>query len=51
MITKYYDKRESKSRTYYNSPNELFVAKNRIELIDKNIIPSWLGIKNISYYR
>lgn len=46
MITKFYDKRESvKDRKYYDSLNDLFVAKGIY--IGKYIIPSWLGIKNI----
>lgn len=50
MITRYYDKRDpSKTRTYYTHPDDLFKAKNRLELIGKCITPSWLGIKNITF--
>lgn len=48
MITRYYDKRETpKNRKYYIILDELFIKKGRIELIGKNIIPSWMGIKTI----
>lgn len=48
MVTKYYDKKDmSKNRKYYATLNELFIEKGRMELVGKNIIPSWLGIKNI----
>lgn len=48
MIVKYYDKRESyRKRKYYNSLDELLVAKGRFELVGRYIMPSWLGIKNI----
>lgn len=48
MVTKYYDKREpSKERKYYNTPDDLFIAKGRLEYVGKRIVPSWMGIKNI----
>lgn len=48
MITKYYDIRESyKQRKYYNSLDELLIAKGRFELVGRYILPSWLGVKNI----
>lgn len=50
MITKYYDKRKKpKEREYYNTIDGLFIAVGRDEYVGKYIIPSWLGIKNISY--
>lgn len=49
MITKYYDKRESsKGRKYYNTVDELLIAKERFELVGRHIQPSWLGVKDIS---
>lgn len=49
MVTKYYDKRTTlKDRKYYNSPDELYIAKDRTELVGKSACTSWLGIKNIS---
>ena len=48
MATKYYDKREPyKKRKYYNSPDELFLAKGRTEYVGKYIYPSWMDSKNI----
>lgn len=47
-ITKYYDKRDSaKNRIYFDSPDDLFKAKGRIELVGKYACPSWLGIRSI----
>lgn len=49
MTTKYYNKKKpSKIRKYFNTPDELFLAEGRKELIGKHICPSWLGVKNIT---
>lgn len=48
VIIKYYDIRESyKKRKYYNTLDELFIAKGRFEYVGRSIHPSWLGIKDI----
>lgn len=48
MITKYYDKRDSRNdRKYYDSTDDLFKAKGRTEYVGRAVIPQWLGIKNI----
>lgn len=52
MVTKYYDKREPyNKRKYYNTPDELFIVKERFELVGKCIIPSWMSSKNIEITR
>jgi len=49
MITKYYNKRTPfNQRKYYNTLDEIFLAEGRYELVGRYIIPSWLGIKNIT---
>ncbi len=49
MVTKYYNKKENiKNRRYYDSLNDLFFANRRYEYIGQNILPSWVGIKNIT---
>lgn len=48
MITLYYDKRDKgKFRAYFKSLDELFIHKQRYELVGMSIIPSWLGVKNV----
>lgn len=47
--TLYYDKRESsKHRKYFKNVDDLFKFEGRFEFIGKKVIPSWLGIKNVS---
>ena len=45
----YYNKRKPpKQRTFHKNINDLFKEEGRIEYIGKKIIPSWLGIKNVT---
>ena len=50
-ITKYYDRREpSKHRKYYNSLDELLIAKGLSEIVGRYIIPSWADNKTVDVY-
>lgn len=45
----YYNKRKSpKQRTYHKNIDDLFKSEGRFEYVGKKIIPSWLGIKNVT---
>ena len=47
--TLFYNKRKSpKQRTYHKNIDDLFKSEGRPELVGKKIIPSWLGIKNVT---
>ncbi len=47
--TLYFNKKKTaKQRTYYKNINDLFREEGRLEYIGKRIIPSWIGIKNVT---
>lgn len=47
--TLYFNKKKpAKQKTYHKNINDLFKEEGRLEYIGKRIIPSWLGIKNVT---